>query len=80
MTRVVRNIATGKFVKILSPDCLYEATEVDNPIMADIYSKEVDGLSDAEIIEQVRGAYAGRPIPDLEIIPVKISVDIEETL
>ena len=72
MTRVVRNKTTGKFINI--DPILNEGFEYDEPHQATIFNEEIDEMTDADVLEHAKNACSGDA--DLEILPVKITVEI----
>lgn len=79
MTRVIRNKLTGKFVNI--DLILVEPFEYEDIKQATIFNEEVDEMTDVDIIEFVARLYAKMSISnpkktDLEIVPIKITIDI----
>lgn len=72
MTRIVRNTVTGKYVNVDA--ILNRAYEYDEPDQATIFNQDIDEMTDTDVIEYVSNA---SPYPVvLEILPVKITVDI----
>tara|TARA_R100001244_G_C5142630_1_gene128188 strand:- start:267 stop:524 length:258 start_codon:yes stop_codon:yes gene_type:complete len=81
-TRVVRNVQSGAYVKLTLPSLF--VVEYDEPIDATIFNEDIDGNSDEELLDMVRGYYGNGSISTayydvlvkLEIVPVKITCEI----
>ena len=75
MTRIVRNTVTGMFVNIDA--ILNESFEYDEPNQATIFNEVVDEMTDTDVIEYVTSGYSDPSMGIiLEILPVKITIDI----
>tara|TARA_B110000211_G_C13846896_1_gene450430 strand:- start:5 stop:235 length:231 start_codon:yes stop_codon:yes gene_type:complete len=72
-TRVVRNVQSGAYVKLTRPR---GAVEYDDPIDATIFNEDIDGHSDEELLDIVRGYYGNGSLVKFEIVPVKITCEI----